>query len=106
MERHWHKLRKTTQPFMDQMMVGASCDIIRRYQPDILFIHLAHLDHTRHANGIHGPAVNQAIIANDDWLGCLMEAAMDAGVYEDTNFAVISDHGHLPVKQMFNPNVL
>ena len=77
MERHWHKLRKTTQPFMDQMMVGASCDIIRRYQPDILFIHLAHLDHTRHANGIHGPAVNQAIIANDDWLGRLMEAAMD-----------------------------
>lgn len=106
MERHWHKLRKTTQPFMDHMMVGASCDIIRRYQPDILFIHLAHLDHTRHANGIHGPAVNQAIIANDDWLGRLMEAAMDAGVYEDTNFAVISDHGHLPVKQMFNPNVL
>ena len=106
MERHWHKLRKNTQPFMDQMMVGASCDIIRRYQPDILFIHLAHLDHTRHANGIHGPAVNQAIIANDDWLGRLMEAAMDAGVYEDTNFAVISDHGHLPVKQMFNPNVL
>lgn len=97
---------KTTQPFMDQMMVGASCDIIRRYQPDILFIHLAHLDHTRHANGIHGSAVNQAIIANDDWLGRLMEAAMDAGIYEDTNFAVISDHGHLPVKQMFNPNVL
>lgn len=106
MERHWHKLRKTTQPFMDHMMVGASCDIIRRYQPDVMFIHLAHLDHTRHANGIHGAAIRQAIIANDDWLGRLMEAAMDAGVYESTNFAVISDHGHLPVKQLFNPNVL
>ena len=106
MERHWHKLRKTTQPFMDHMMVGASCDIIRRYQPDVMFIHLAHLDHTRHANGIHGEAVKQAIIANDDWLGRLMEAAMDAGVYENTNFAVISDHGHLAVKQLFNPNVL
>ena len=31
---------------------------------------------------------------------------MDAGLYEETNFAVISDHGHLPVKQVFNPNVL
>ncbi len=106
LERHWHKLRKTTQPFMDHMMVGCSCDIIRRYQPDVMFIHLAHLDHTRHANGVHGPAVDQAIIANDDWLGRLMEAAMDAGTYEQTNFAVISDHGHLDVKQMFNPNVL
>jgi len=106
MERHWHKLRKTTQPFMDHMMVGASCDIIRRYQPDVMFIHLAHLDHTRHANGIQGAAVRQAIIANDEWLGRLMEAAMDAGTYEITNFAVVSDHGHLSVKQMFNPNVL
>ena len=35
-----------------------------------------------------------------------MEAAMDAGIYDDTNFAVISDHGHLPVKQVFHPNVL
>ncbi len=106
LERHWHKLRKTTQPFMDHMMVGSACDIIRRYQPDILFIHLAHLDHTRHANGLHGTAVDHAIIDNDDWLGRLMEATMDAGIYENTNFAVVSDHGHLAVKQMFNPNVL
>ncbi|MDO4438930.1 MAG: ectonucleotide pyrophosphatase/phosphodiesterase [Eubacteriales bacterium] len=106
MERHWHKLRKTTQPFMDNMMVGCACDIIRRYKPDVMFIHLAHLDHTRHANGIQGPAVTQAIIANDDWLGRLMEATMDAGLYEETNFAVISDHGHLPVHKVFNPNVL
>ena len=106
LERHWHKLRRTTQPFMDQMMVGCACDIIRRYQPDVMFIHLAHLDHTRHANGIQGSAITQAVIANDDWLGRLIEAAMDAGIYDDTNFAVISDHGHLPVKQVFHPNVL
>ena len=105
-ERHYHKLRKTRQPFMDTFMVGCACDIIHRYQPDVIFIHLAHLDHTRHANGLHGPAVEQAIIANDDWLGRIMEATMDVGLYEETNFVVIGDHGHLEVKQMFNPNVL
>ena len=47
---------------MDQMMVGASCDIIRRYQPDILFIHLAHLDHTRHANGIHAVSYTHLLL--------------------------------------------
>jgi predicted AlkP superfamily pyrophosphatase or phosphodiesterase len=71
-----------------------------------MFIHLAHLDHTRHANGLHGSAVEQAIIANDEWLGRIMEATMDTGDYEHTNFAVISDHGHLEVKQVFNPNIL
>lgn len=106
LERHWHKLRKTKQPFMDHMMIGCACDIIRRYRPDLLFIHLAHLDHTRHAQGIHGEAVRQAVIANDEWFGRLMEAAMDAGVYEATNFAVISDHGHLDIRQLFQPNVL
>ena len=106
LERHWHKLRKTKQPHMDHMMVGCACDIIRRYRPDVMFIHLSHLDHTRHANGVHGPAPEMAVIQNDDWFGRIEEAAMDAGIYDQTNFAVISDHGHLPVKQMFNPNVL
>lgn len=105
-DRHCHKLRRTKQPYMDHFMVGCACDILHRYRPDVMFIHLAHLDHTRHANGIHGPAVEQAIIANDEWLGRLMEATMDTGDYEDTHFAVISDHGHLSVRQMFNPNVL
>lgn len=105
-ERHYHKLRKTKQPFMDHFMVGCTCDILRRYRPDVLFLHLAHLDHTRHANGLHGPAVEQAIIANDDWLGRVMEATMDTGDYESTNFALISDHGHLAVKQVFHPNVI
>ena len=105
-DRHCHKLRRTIQPYMDEFMIGCSCDILRRYKPDVMFIHGAHLDHTRHANGIHGPAIDQAIIANDDWFGRLMEATMDAGTYEETNFVVLSDHGHLPVKRVFNPNVL
>lgn len=103
--RHLHKLRRTKQPFMDHVMIGCACDILRIHKPDIMFIHVAHLDHTRHANGIQNPMVEQAIIANDDWLGRLMEATMDAGTYEETNFAVISDHGHLPVRQVLNPNV-
>ncbi len=104
-DRHLHKLRKTKQPFMDHVMVGCACDILRTLKPDVMFIHLAHLDHTRHANGIQGPMIEQAIVANDDWLGRLFEATMDAGTYEETNFAVISDHGHLPVSRVLNPNV-
>lgn len=76
-DRHLHKLRKTKQPFMDHVMVGCACDILRTLKPDVMFIHLAHLDHTRHANGIQGPMIEQAIVANDDWLGRLFEATMD-----------------------------
>lgn len=34
-----------------------------------------------------------------------MTIGLDAGTYEETNFAVISDHGHLPVSRVLNPNV-
>ncbi len=104
-ERHLHKLRRTKQPFMDHMMIGCACDILRNYKPDIMFIHGAHLDHTRHANGIHGPMVEQAIISYDDWLGRLIESTIDADTYKETNFVITSDHGHLSVTQMLNPNV-
>ena len=104
-ERHLHKLRCTRQPFMDHVMIGCACDLLRECKPDITFIHVAHLDHTRHANGIQNAMVEQALIANDEWLGRLMEATMDAGTYRETNFAVISDHGHLPVRRILNPNI-
>lgn len=105
-DRHLHKLRRTTQPFMDHVMIGCACDLLREVKPDIMFIHLAHLDHTRHAHGLHAPATIQALIANDEWLSRFIEATQEAGTYDETNFIVVSDHGHLPVKRMFQPNIL
>jgi predicted AlkP superfamily pyrophosphatase or phosphodiesterase len=105
-ERHYHKMRTIHQPFLDFMMTGCAVDIIRKFRPDVTFMHLAHLDHARHENGLFGPMVEQALVLSDDFLGRLMEAAADAGIREETNFVVSSDHGHLPVKWLFNPNVL
>jgi hypothetical protein len=105
-ERHCHKMRTIHQPFLDFMMIGCAVDIIRKFKPDVTFMHLAHLDHARHENGLFGPMVEQALVLNDDFLGRLMEAAGDAGTWEETNFVVLSDHGHLPVERIFNPNVL
>jgi predicted AlkP superfamily pyrophosphatase or phosphodiesterase len=104
--RHCHKIRGMHQPYLDFFMVGCATDILRKYRPDVMFIHLAHLDHARHGSGLKNKMVEQAILANDDWLGRIMEITMDTGDYEHTNFALISDHGHLEVDQVFNPNVL
>jgi predicted AlkP superfamily pyrophosphatase or phosphodiesterase len=105
-ERHYHKLRTNHQPYLDFMMMGCAEDILRRHRPDLTFMHLAHLDHARHDNGLLGPMVEQALLLSDDFLGRLMNAALDAGTYGETTFVVLSDHGHLPVEQLFNPNVL
>ncbi len=105
-ERHCHKLRGVHQPFLDEFMVSCACDVLRLHKPDVLFIHTTHLDHVRHHTGVHNSSVEQAIIANDSWLGRLMEASQEAGTYDETNFVVVSDHGHMAVRQIFNPNVV
>jgi predicted AlkP superfamily pyrophosphatase or phosphodiesterase len=105
-ERHCHKMRGMHQPYLDFMMTGCATDIFRTRRPDITFMHLAHLDHARHDNGLFGPMVEQAIILTDDFFGRLLEALMDGGNCDETNIAVVSDHGHLPVAQLVNPNVL
>ena len=50
--------------------------------------------------------MEKALMVHDDWLGRIMDEVERAGIYERTNFAVVSDHGQLPVEQMFQPNVL
>ena len=42
----------------------------------------------------------------DRKIGELMDILREQGTLEHTNFCVMGDHGHLPVKQVFNPNIL
>lgn len=106
LERRLPTYAKLGRVFVDQAITGYACDIIQNCRPDLLMIHLAYLDHTRHGNGLHASAVEAALIAHDGWLGQILLAVKDAGIAKETNIAIISDHGHLPVRQYFNPNIL
>ena len=35
-----------------------------------------------------------------------MDILREQGTLDATNFCVMGDHGHLPVKQVFHPNIL
>lgn len=104
--RHCHHLDWKFEPNLDFFGVNCAVDIIKEYKPDLMLIHLATLDHTRHDNGLFNEKVDEALIMNDKWLGKIIQATKDAGTYEDTNFIVLGDHGHLRVDKVVNPNVL
>ncbi|MDO4272014.1 MAG: ectonucleotide pyrophosphatase/phosphodiesterase [Candidatus Saccharibacteria bacterium] len=106
LRRYLHIYRKLGRQFVDQAVIKAACRLIKTEQPDVMFLHVAYLDYMRHIHGVHGAGVETALTVHDDWLGWIAEAVEEAGLTEKTNFAVVSDHGHLPVKQMFQPNVL
>ena len=92
-------------PITDELVCKAGAEIIRRYKPNILMMHPANIDGARHAWGLFNGHVDQAVRETDEWIGLLVQAAQDAGIYDDTDFVVLSDHGQLDIVRVMCLNV-
>lgn len=77
----------------DGFLMGCTCSLIRNEQPDVILVHNCILDTYRHSRGVFGELVTRGLDRTDEWLGDVIAAMEDAGVYEDTNFIILSDHG-------------
>jgi predicted AlkP superfamily pyrophosphatase or phosphodiesterase len=91
---------------MDYLVADCAGDIIRQYKPELLMMHPANIDGARHEFGLFNEKVNSAIEETDRWIGQVMGALEDAGVREETNFFLISDHGQLDITRVININVV
>ena len=90
----------------DDFLNGCTCSLIRNQKPDVLLVHNCYVDHYRHHNGVFNEMVNRALDQMDLWLGEIIQAMEDAGVYEDTNFVILSDHGQMDFTRRIKTNVL
>ncbi|MDD3335260.1 MAG: ectonucleotide pyrophosphatase/phosphodiesterase [Eubacteriales bacterium] len=99
-----NEIRK--HPPTERFIIDCSCDIIRQFKPDVLFLHPANIDGYRHTSGLFNDRVTQGINETDQWIGELMDAVKDAGVFENTNFVLTSDHGQMNITRIVNINVL
>jgi predicted AlkP superfamily pyrophosphatase or phosphodiesterase len=91
-------------PLTDAERVEAAVHIIRRHRPNLLLLHVFELDSKQHDHGPSTPEAKQAVEESDAALGRVLEAVADAGMAATTLFAVVSDHGFLPVSQRLRPN--
>ncbi len=91
---------------LDDFGVACLKDIIRDHEPDVIMLHLSYLDHARHNYGGFAPEAKHVLLECDRKIGGLMDILREKGLLEQYNFCVMGDHGHLPVKQVFNPNIL
>ena len=105
-EPYANGVRLRQHPSTDHFIVYSACQIIRSFKPELLAIHPANIDAYRHEAGLFNHKVNQALYESDAWLGQLMDAAMHAGVYDQTNFVVLSDHGQLDIKRVIHINTI
>lgn len=90
----------------DDFLMGCTCSLIRNEKPDLLLVHNCYLDSYRHGNGVFGSAIKDCLDMIDVWIGEVMDTMKEAGVYEETNFVILSDHGQMDFTRRVKLNVL
>ncbi|MGH7529785.1 MAG: alkaline phosphatase family protein [Gemmatimonadales bacterium] len=90
----------------DSMLVAWTTAIMRRWDPDLVALHLLALDGAKHENGPWAEPVISTLRTIDRQLGEVLAAlrATDAG--RQTTVILTSDHGFLPYGQRLRPGVL
>ena len=104
--KYFGNMVERQHPSLDYFIMSCTKDIISKYKPEFFMIHPANIDGARHHYGIFNEKVNTAIEETDRWIGEIMAAMEDAGIREETNFFLISDHGQMDISRVINVNVL
>ena len=88
------------------MKTSAALYLLQEYRPNLLLLHYSHLDYLQH---LHGPLSPQAIATaemQDAQIGRLIRATRELGMYDQTIFMIVSDHGHARYHTLLQPGVL
>lgn len=93
-------------PTDEMFQIQCACDIIRKYEPNLVMTHPSYVDATRHEFGLFQDKLVNVLEMTDQWVGQIMEAVEDAGISDTTDICVVSDHGHLNIVRSCALNVV
>lgn len=103
--KRFSSLRKgTSQPYLDNFVHQAMLHTIRRYEPDVMLVHMTDVDTNRHDYGVDAPEIKEAFLRHDKRLGELTALLKEKGWYENTNLVVLGDHYQMDISQAVYPN--
>lgn len=105
-EKNRYLLLDQSKPFYDLYATQSAIDIIIEYKPDLMLIHLSELDHMKHKIGSYTNLLNSAYDFIDESIGRIISALEESGIYDDTTFFLLGDHGHMDIKRVFAINRL
>jgi predicted AlkP superfamily pyrophosphatase or phosphodiesterase len=70
-----------------------ACDYIRTSKPNLFALIIDQPDHAGHQTGHDTPEYYAVLSMLDNYVGQIIQATKDAGIYDDTIFILSSDHG-------------
>ena len=100
------RFRAFESSITDYASTEIACDIIRKYKPDFMTLHLTLVDSTRHDWGVFNDKVEAAAAKTEDFISMIFSACTDAGIFDETNFVITSDHGQISYTRKVNLNRL
>lgn len=95
---------RTRHPENDEFILACTCDIIRRFAPDLLMIHPGNVDGLRHHHGVFGPEITKAVEDTDRYLAMVMDTLDETGLLSCTNVVLTSDHGLIDIERVVHLN--
>lgn len=90
----------------DSMRAAWTAGILRRWNPDLVALHVLDLDGAKHDHGPWNDSVVSALRGVDRGIGVVLASVRETGADRQTTVIVTSDHGFLPYRQQFRPGVL
>ena len=94
------------QPYLDDFVEAVSTDIIIKKKPNLLCLHLIELDHERHVLGLKDQKTKDVLTRMDQRIQRIISATQKAGIYDQTTFVVLGDHGAKDFKYVIYLNTL
>jgi len=93
-------------PARDESIADVAIEAIASRRPNLVLLHLPGVDHQQHEHGPWSAEALAAIETADAQLGRVAEAARHAGIWPQTMFLVVSDHGFTRCEKVLRPGVL
>ncbi|MHA1593370.1 MAG: alkaline phosphatase family protein [Candidatus Baldrarchaeia archaeon] len=79
----------------DEAVFNTSIEIIKNVKPTFMVIHFSTVDEYGHMYGGVSEQYKKAIEKTDQYIGKIIDALKDAGIYNDALIVLFSDHGHI-----------
>ena len=99
------KGRARQHPYCDAFVMGCACAMIREFKPNLLMVHPANVDAYRHETGLFTKKVEIGLMETGLWMQQLIQETQNAGIYDQTDFFIVSDHGQINVRRGIALNV-
>jgi len=94
------------QPHLDDFVALCAVDTIKRKKPNLMLVHLTDLDSTKHKCRTDSPEVDRSLERLDRRIGEILDAVRATGIYDDTAFILLGDHGQINVDHNVHLNNL